>query len=137
MTGPWAGGELPGEVRWHMIGHLQRNKVRKVLAVSRLIHSVDSLRLAEEIQAVASRMERTVEVLIQVNVAGEKQKFGVAPAATRHLIEQIDTMFSIRVRGLMCMAPFHEDPQLARPVFERGREREFRRCGIHAILEPA
>jgi pyridoxal phosphate enzyme (YggS family) len=113
---------LPGQLRWHMIGHLQRNKVRRVLDLVRLIHSVDSLRLAEEIQVAASRREEPVEVLVQVNVAGEKSKHGVAPAAAGHLVEQLDTMMSIRPRGLMCMAPLVEDPETVRPVFERCRE---------------
>jgi pyridoxal phosphate enzyme (YggS family) len=114
---------LPESVRWHMIGHLQRNKVRKAVSLVRLIHSVDSLRLAEEIQpAAAAVLDKPCEVLIQVNVAGEKQKSGIAPAATRHLIEQVDTMFNVRVRGLMCMAPVVEDPALVRPVFENARE---------------
>lgn len=119
-------------VRWHMIGHLQRNKVRKALGLARLIHSVDSLRLAEEIQAGAARLEEPVEALIQVNVAGEKSKFGVAPAAARHLIDQMDTMLSIRVRGLMCMAPLADDPQKVRPVFDRARElfEDLRRSGV-------
>ncbi|MCP3902880.1 MAG: YggS family pyridoxal phosphate-dependent enzyme [Planctomycetes bacterium] len=117
----------PKQVRWHMVGHLQRNKVRKIVDLVRLLHSVDSLRLAEEIQQVAAaRRDEPVEVLIQVNVAGERQKHGVAPAATRHLIEQIDTMFNVRVRGLMCMAPEGEDPEAARakarPVFTRCHE---------------
>ncbi len=117
----------PDAVRWHMVGHLQRNKVRKIVDLVRLLHSVDSLRLAEEIQQVAAaRRDEPVEVLIQVNVAGERQKHGVAPAATRHLIEQIDTMFNVRVRGLMCMAPEGEDPEAARakarPVFTRCHE---------------
>jgi len=115
-------GTLPKQVRWHMIGHLQRNKVRKLIGLARLIHSVDSLRLAEEIQAAAARHEEPTEVLIQVNVANEKSKFGIAPAATRHLIDQMDTMLNIKVRGLMCMAPLAEDPEEARPVFIRGRE---------------
>ncbi len=113
---------LPQQLRWHMIGHLQRNKVRKVLDVVRLIHSVDSLRLAEEIQAAASRREQPVEVLVQVNIKGEKDRFGVAAAAAAHLVEQIDTMIIVRARGLMCMADPVEDPRLARPVFERCRE---------------
>ncbi|MHC5113061.1 MAG: YggS family pyridoxal phosphate-dependent enzyme [Planctomycetota bacterium] len=128
---------LPKQVRWHMVGHLQRNKVRKVLDIVRLVHSVDSLRLAEEIQQVAAaRKDEPVEVLIQVNVAGERQKHGIAPAATRHLIEQIDTMFNVRVRGLMCMAPEAEDPaeapEVARPVFSRCCElfEDIRREGI-------
>lgn len=81
---------MPGKLRWHMVGHLQRNKVAKVLKLVRLIHSVDSLRLAEEIQTAAARYEDPVEVLIQVNTTGEKDKHGVAPAAAVHLIEQID-----------------------------------------------
>jgi PLP dependent protein len=119
-------------VRWHMIGHLQRNKVRKALGLSRLIHSVDSLRLAEEIQAGASRLTDPVEALIQVNVSGEKSKFGIAPAATRHLIDQMDTMLSIRVRGLMCMAPLTSEAAQSRIVFDRGRElfEEIRKLGV-------
>jgi pyridoxal phosphate enzyme (YggS family) len=113
---------LPDRLRWHMIGHLQRNKVRKVLDLVRLIHSVDSLRLAEEIQVASSRREEPVEVLVQVNVSGEKSKYGVAPAAASHLVEQIDTMMNLRPRGLMTMAPFTEKPEEVRPVFERCRE---------------
>ncbi len=113
---------LPTRVRWHMVGHLQRNKVRRVLKVVRLIHSVDSLRLAEEIQMASGRDDEPVEVLVQVNTTGEKSKFGVAPAAAGHLIEQIDTMMNLRPRGLMCLAPVVEDAELARPVFERCRE---------------
>jgi pyridoxal phosphate enzyme (YggS family) len=113
---------LPEKLRWHMIGHLQRNKVRKVLELVRLIHSVDSLRLAEEIQLAAGRREEPVEVLVQVNVSGEKTKHGVAPAAVSHLVEQIDTMMNVRPRGLMTMAPLVEDPETVRPVFERCRE---------------
>lgn len=123
---------MPRQVRWHMIGHLQRNKVRKALGLARLIHSVDSLRLAEEIQAASTKVPDPVEVLIQVNVSGEKSKFGVAPAAARHLIDQMDTMINIRVRGLMCMAPLTDGSETVRPVFERGRELfdDIRRSGI-------
>jgi pyridoxal phosphate enzyme (YggS family) len=131
-AGSAKGVAIPKQIRWHMIGHLQRNKVRKALGLARLIHSVDSLRLAEEIQAAATKVEEPVEVLIQVNVSGEKSKFGVAPAAARHLIDQMDTMLSIRVRGLMCMAPLADDPEAVRPVFHRGRElfEDIRRIGI-------
>ncbi len=110
---------IPGKLRWHMVGHLQRNKVAKVLKLVRLIHSVDSLRLAEEIQTAAARYEDPVEVLIQVNTTGEKDKLGVAPAAAVHLIEQIDTMMNLRPRGLMSIARQVEDPQDARLDFER------------------
>jgi pyridoxal phosphate enzyme (YggS family) len=103
--------DLPERLRWHMIGDLVR-----------LVHSVDSLRLAEEIQVAAARREEPVEVLVQVNTSGEKSKHGVALAAAGHLVEQIDTMMSLRPRGLMCMAPLVEDPELARPAFDRCRE---------------
>ena len=101
-----------------MIGHLQRNKVKKLLPLVRLVHSVDSLRLAEEIQNHAGRLEDPVEVLVQVNVTGEKQKYGVAPAAARHLVEQIETMMNMRVRGLMCIAEDVVDPIAIRHAFQ-------------------
>lgn len=125
---PEAAGDAshPTAVRWHMIGHLQRNKVRKAVELCRLIHGVDSLRVAEEIQAAAARRETPVEVLVQVNVAGEASKSGVAPAAARHLVDQIETMVNVRARGLMCMAPLgpggEPSPDLARRTFERCRE---------------
>ena len=114
--------DVPKEVRWHMIGTLQRNKVRKLLPLVRLIHSIDSMRLAEEIQIAAGRRDEVVEVLLQVNTSSDKKKNGIAPAAARHVIEQIDTMVNIKVRGLMCMAPNVEDPEEARPVFIRSQE---------------
>jgi len=115
-------GPLPRAVRWHMIGHLQRNKVRKVVPLVRLIHSVDSLRLAEEIQPAAAKLAEPMEVLVEVNVTGEKSKHGIAPAAVKHLIDQIDTMLSLRVRGLMCMGPLSDDPPASRGPFEFCRE---------------
>ena len=109
-------------VRWHFIGHLQRNKCRRVLPLSRLVHSLDSLRLAEEIQESAERHKLNVEILIQVNVSGERDKMGVAPAAVTHIIDQLDTMPNITTRGMMCMAPLVEDPEETRPVFMRCQE---------------
>jgi len=113
---------LPESVRWHFIGHLQRNKVRRIMSTARLTHSIDSLRLAEEIQRTHVEEESPAEVLVQVNVAGERSKHGVAPAAAPHLVDQIRTMLGVRVRGLMCMAPRVEDPEEVRPVFKRARE---------------
>jgi len=127
----------PGGLRWHMIGHLQRNKVRPVLPLCRgggggIIHSVDSLRLAEEIQDEAARLIAQnppgnpplapTRILLEVNVAEEGSKFGVAVGAALHLAEQIDTMDDIQLVGLMCMAPFSSNPEHARPVFARLRE---------------
>lgn len=109
-------------VRWHMIGHLQRNKVRTVLPLVRLVHSVDSLRLAEEIQDEAVRLDRDVDVLIQVNVAGEAGKFGVPIAAAQPLAEQVQTMVHVRVRGIMTIAPQSDDAESSRPIFQRCAE---------------
>jgi len=114
--------KLPEHVRWHMIGHLQRNKVKKLTEMARLIHSVDSLRLAEELQAIADKRDEAIEILVQVNTSGEKAKYGIAPAAVRHFIEQIENTMTLRTRGLMCMAPLVDDPKEARPTFERCRE---------------
>lgn len=122
----------PPACRWHMIGHLQRNKARKVVDLCRLIHSLDSLRLAEELQAIAVRRDRPIEVLLQVNCSGEPQKFGCAVPAARHLVEQIETMVHVRVRGLMCMAPYSTNPEDARPTFARCRDlfEDIRRSGV-------
>ena len=116
------GLDIPEAVRWHFIGHLQRNKVRRVLQTARLVHSVDSLKLAEEIQGVHRDDAPPAEILIQVNVTGERGKQGVAPAAASHLVDQVRTMLGVRIRGLMCMAPLSEDPEMVRPVFTRARE---------------
>lgn len=109
-------------VRWHMIGHLQRNKVRKIADLVRLVHSVDSLRLAEEIQQIANKLDRRLDVLLQVNVSGEESKFGVPIAAAGAIAEQIDTMINVRVRGLMTMAPLGKQAEDARRYFVRCRE---------------
>ena len=113
-------------VRWHLIGTLQRNKVKKAIEVARLVHSVDSLRLAEEIQDCCQKRNEPVDVLVEVNVSGERAKRGVAPAAARHVVEMIDTMIHLRARGLMCMAPENKDGTVdnneARRTFERCAE---------------
>ncbi len=112
----------PDQVRWHMIGHLQRNKVKQCVPHVDLIHSVDSLRLAEELHNYASKNDTVVDILIQVNASGEASKSGVAAPAVIHLIEQIDSMMHLRPRGLMTMAPQCEDPEDARPTFARTAE---------------
>jgi len=114
--------DVSDPVRWHMIGHLQRNKVRKIADCTRLIHSVDSLRLAEELQVVANKLDRVVDVLVQVNVSGEESKSGLPIAALGAIAEQIDTMINVRVRGLMTMAPITEDAESSRVHFSRCRE---------------
>lgn len=109
-------------VRWHMIGHLQRNKAKKVVEFVRLIHSVDSLRLAEELQAIAVKKDHLIEVLLQVNCSGEGQKYGCPMPAAIPLAQQLGEMVNIRLRGLMTMAADGDSPQEARPAFERCRE---------------
>lgn len=120
-----ASSSLPGGrdgVRWHMIGHLQRNKARKVAEFVRLVHSVDSLRLAEELQQIAVRRDQPIEVLLQVNCSGESQKFGCPLPAAVPLAEQIATMVNVRLRGLMTMAAESEIGEDARSAFVRCRE---------------
>ncbi len=123
-------GGSASPVRWHMIGSLQRNKVKQAIEVTRLIHSVDSLRLAEELQDIAEERGSApggekygpVDVLIEVNVAGERSKHGCAPAAARHLVDMLDTMVALRPRGLMCMAPNTGSIADARKTFTRCKE---------------
>lgn len=119
-TAPVDGNQRP--VRWHMIGHLQRNKARKVAEFTRLIHSVDSLRLVEELQQIALRRDQVIEVLVQVNCSGEPQKSGCAVPAALPLAEQIDSMINVKVRGLMTMAAETADPEQTRSTFARCRD---------------
>ncbi len=109
-------------IRWHMIGHLQRNKVKQVAPLVRLVHSIDSLRVGEELHQAGARLDRPLDVLLQVNISGEESKFGLTPPAVIHMAEQIDSMVYLRLRGLMTMAPYSENPQDARPYFARCME---------------
>lgn len=118
------GGAPPGGAPpiWHMVGHLQRNKVKPATQLAQYIHSVDSLRLSEEIQMLADRMEKVVQIMMEVNTSGEARKFGVAVGAAQHLAEQIDTMESVHLVGLMTMAPKTRDVETQRRCFIRLRE---------------
>jgi pyridoxal phosphate enzyme (YggS family) len=115
--------------RWHLIGHLQTNKVRQALELFDVIHSVDSVHLA---QAISSRAQRPVEILLEVNIGGESSKdgFDVEAAATATPI--IAALTNIRLRGLMTVAPAVEDPEEVRPVFRRLRELN-ERLGLHDL----
>ncbi len=110
------------DVQWHMIGHLQRNKSAAVISAGAIIHSVDTLRLAEEISTRAQRLEQTVDVLLQVNCSKEAQKFGAPMGAAVHLGEIMAQMKNLRLVGLMTMASRTDDPQQARSAFTRLRE---------------
>lgn len=109
-------------IRWHMIGQLQRNKARQVADVSRLIHSVDNLRVAEELQEVGLKRDKPVEILLQVNCSGEAGKAGCPSPALLHIVEQIHSMIHLKLRGLMTMAPDTGAPEGSRAVFGRCRE---------------
>lgn len=124
-----AGGELP---RWHMIGHLQRNKVKSLLECARTIHSVDSDRLAEQLERQAERIDAVVDVLLELNLAGESNKTGARPDEAARLAERIEGCPRLRLRGLMTMAPLDGGPAAARPCFARLREtlESLRRRGV-------
>ncbi len=105
-------------VRWHLIGHLQTNKVKYIIDKVCLIHSVDSLHLAKEIDKRAAQHDLTMDILVQVNSAEEESKFGVTTEETDQLIEDIAQQCpNVRIRGLMCIAPFEENPDDAKPYF--------------------
>jgi len=102
---------------WHLIGHLQTNKVKYIIDRVKMIHSLDSLELAEEIQKRAEKAGRCVDVLVQVNVSSEKTKFGVKQEETLELVRKLSRMGNIKVKGLMTIAPLAEDPESVRWVF--------------------
>ncbi len=112
----------PGRLRWHLIGHLQTNKARDAVHFFEMIHSVDSLRLAEEIQRQADKAAKQVSVLLEVNVAGEASKFGYRPDALLDELSALNALPRLEIHGLMTMAPWSPDPEKARPHFRRLRE---------------
>jgi hypothetical protein len=113
---------LPKKINWHMIGHLQRNKVRKVLDITTLIQSVDTLRLAEEINSSAAKLNVKAKIFLQVNTSREPQKYGVPVGAATHLAEQIETLPNLELAGLMTIAPFTDNQDVIRSCFTRARE---------------
>lgn len=111
--------EMPSDIRWHMIGHLQRNKVKYIVDKVYLIHSVDSYRLAEEISKEAVKKNVEVNILIEVNVALEESKFGTTLEEATMLIEQVAKLPGIRIQGLMTIAPFVENEEENREYFRK------------------
>lgn len=107
-------------LRWHMIGHLQRNKARRAAELFDMVQSVDSLRLAEALDRNCSALEKRMPILIEVNIGGEEQKHGVAPDEALALVKQVAQLPSLQLRGLMAMAPFIPAEQ-TRPYFKRMR----------------
>lgn len=110
---------LPEDIRWHMIGHLQRNKVKQVIDKTVLIHSVDSLRLAKQIEQEAAKKNIVVDILLEVNVAEEESKFGFHLEETEQAILEISKFSHIKMKGLMTIAPFVENFEQNRPIFKK------------------
>ena len=108
---------LPKDIEWHMIGHLQTNKVKYIVDKVKLIHSVDSLRLAEIIEKEAEKHNRSVDILLEVNVAEETSKFGLKTVEVIPFAEKIAQFPHINMRGLMTIAPFVDDPEKNRTIF--------------------
>jgi pyridoxal phosphate enzyme (YggS family) len=121
----WSKAEDLGDdtpVRWHMIGHMQRNKLRRTLPLATLFHSADSVRLLEEFDRQAASLQRTADVLIEVNVSGDAAKHGFEPAAMRGVIDQLPQWDGVRVRGLMCMGAREGGVERARRDFAALRQ---------------
>lgn len=110
---------LPQDIRWHMIGHLQRNKVHQVIGKAVLIHAVDSLRLAEQIEQEAAKRNLDVDVLLEINVAKEESKYGFFLEDAEEAIRRISSLPHVHIRGLMTIAPFVENPEENRGIFQK------------------
>lgn len=114
--------QLPSDIHWHLIGHLQRNKVKYIVDKVAMIHSVDSIRLAETIEKEAAKKDCTVDILLEVNVAGEESKFGLKPEEVLDTVTAIAGFSHIRIKGLMTIAPFVDDPEENRVHFQKLRQ---------------
>jgi hypothetical protein len=110
-------GQCPGNLEWHMIGHLQSNKCRDAVHFFRMIQSVDSLALAQEIEKWCEKASRTMPILLEVNLAGESSKFGFHPDRLLGELAEINSLRRLEIHGLMTIAPWTEDPEKVRPVF--------------------
>ncbi len=110
---------LPQDIRWHMIGHLQRNKVHQVIGKAVLIHAVDSLRLAEQIEQEAAKQNLDVDVLLEINVAKEESKYGFFLEDAEEAIRRISALPHVHIKGLMTIAPFVENPEENRGIFQK------------------
>lgn len=114
--------QLPSDIRWHMIGHLQTNKVKYIVGHTTLIHSVDSLHLAKEIEKQAEKKNVTVDILVEVNIAEEESKFGIHKEETYELVRQIAALPHVHICGLMTIAPYVENPEDNRMYFRGIRQ---------------
>lgn len=128
LSSPWDQSSTPAGCaarpapRWHLIGHLQRNKIRAACAATRTVHSADSTRLLESLQAHAAQLNATLDVFLEINVAGESSKSGAPQAEAAGLVESAARHPNLRLRGWMTMAPYSDNPENSRPVFAALRE---------------
>ena len=113
---------LPGRLRWHFLGHLQKNKIRAALPLFDCFHSIDSLELAQEMHRIAAEDGQRPAVLLEVNVSGEASKFGFSPEKLEAQLDDLLALDRLEIRGLMTMAPFAPEPEQSRPYFRRLRE---------------
>lgn len=121
---------LPKNLKWHFIGHLQTNKVKYVVGRAVLIHSIDSIHLAEAVSHESVKKNVQTDILIEVNVAGEESKFGVSPEETPGLVREISKLPNIHIKGLMTIAPYTDDPETSRGIF-----RDLRKLSVDIAKE--
>ncbi|WP_066718310.1 YggS family pyridoxal phosphate-dependent enzyme [Clostridium sp. Marseille-P299] len=114
--------QIKGDLHWHMIGHLQRNKVKYIIEKNLLIHSVDSIKLAEQINTEASKRNLTQDILVEVNIASEESKYGFKPEEVEAAIYEMSKFSSLSIKGLMCVAPFTENAEENRIYFKKMRQ---------------
>ncbi len=115
-------GKVKSEVIWHLVGHLQRNKAKDAVKIFDLIHSVDSAKLAKEIDKQARKIGKVQEILIEVNVAGEQSKYGLNPEGVITFLKEVSELPNLKIKGLMTMAPLYENPEDCRPCFRKLKE---------------
>ncbi|NIM03206.1 YggS family pyridoxal phosphate-dependent enzyme [bacterium] len=115
-------GKVKSEVIWHLVGHLQRNKAKDAVKIFDLIHSVDSAKLAKEIDKQARKIDKVQEILIEVNVAGEQSKYGLNPEGVITFLKEVSELPNLKIKGLMTMAPLYENPEDCRPCFRKLKE---------------
>jgi len=126
---------VQADVTWHLVGHLQRNKAKQAVELFSLIHSLDSIRLARELDRRCEMADSTIDLLLQVNISGEATKFGVPPEMARDVLLEIARYERLRVRGLMVIAPYSDNPEDSRPWFSQARQltRELGRLSISNV----
>ncbi len=112
---------LPG-AKWHLVGHLQTNKVKDAIQAFDLIHSVDSIELAQKIDKEAAKINKSVNVLVQVNISGEEQKYGIRPDTVSAFLKDVSVLSNVKILGLMTITPLSDDPEQVRPYLRTLRE---------------